>query len=52
MPRIMYDDREAFRWVVWVGDLLWSNFRTRQGAVGEVARIHELLAAAEAAGGE
>ncbi len=42
-PRIQYDDREKFPWLVWVGSFLWGKFRGLKGARNAVRRLNELL---------
>ena len=44
IPRIVYDDREEFPWLLIYGnDQVWAKFRTRKGAERELRRIDLLL---------
>ena len=43
-PRIIYDDRRDFPWVIVYGyDHEWGAFRTRKGALRELEQLLHLL---------
>jgi len=47
MIRIVYDDRERFPWVLWIGSYLWAKYRTRKGALNGKRRLMKAFEAYE-----